>query len=104
MTTHDIPFAIHKKIGVNHPTYAAIGFSQRDSKDEFETAVVNEPSVFEPLKFYCTVKRRTFHINCQRVNKRRNDVIMTSMRSDDVKIGRHFVVMCQLGSCHGHLP
>ena len=23
-------------------------------KNEFETAVVNEPSVFEPLKFYCT--------------------------------------------------
>ena len=23
-------------------------------KDEFETAVVDEPSVFEPLKFYCT--------------------------------------------------
>ena len=22
-------------------------------KNEFETAVVNEPSVFEPLKFYC---------------------------------------------------
>ena len=22
--------------------------------NEFETAVVNEPSVFEPLKFYCT--------------------------------------------------
>ena len=24
-------------------------------KNEFETAVVNEPSVFEPLKFSCTV-------------------------------------------------
>ena len=23
-------------------------------KKAFETAVVNEPSVFEPLKFYCT--------------------------------------------------
>ena len=22
-------------------------------KNEFETAVINEPSVFEPLKFYC---------------------------------------------------
>ena len=28
-------------------------------KDKFETAVVNEPSVFEPLKFYCTIKVRT---------------------------------------------
>ena len=26
--------------------------------DEFETAVVNEPSVFEPLKFYCILKIR----------------------------------------------
>ena len=25
-------------------------------KNEFERAVVNEPSVFEPLKFYCTYK------------------------------------------------
>ena len=25
-------------------------------KNEFETAVVNEPSVFEPLKFYCNMK------------------------------------------------
>ena len=25
-------------------------------KNEFETAVVNEPSVFEPLKFYCNLK------------------------------------------------
>ena len=27
-------------------------------KNEFEPAVVNEPSVFEPLKFYCTM------VNC----------------------------------------
>ena len=25
-------------------------------KNEFETAMVNEPSVFEPLKFYCTYR------------------------------------------------
>ena len=31
---------------------AAMGFS-KGFKDEFEIAVVNEPSVFEPLKFYC---------------------------------------------------
>ena len=24
-------------------------------KNEFETAMINEPSVFKPLKFYCTV-------------------------------------------------
>ena len=29
-------------------------------KNEFETAVVNEPLVFEPLRFYCTVKITKF--------------------------------------------
>ena len=29
-----------------------MGFS-KGLKNEFETAVVKEPSVFEPLKFYC---------------------------------------------------
>ena len=27
-------------------------------KNEFETAVVNEPSVFEPLKFYCNKRAK----------------------------------------------
>ena len=29
------------------------GFSSKGLKNEFETAVVNESSVFEPLKVYC---------------------------------------------------
>ena len=29
-----------------------MGFFQ-GTQNEFETAMVNEPSVFEPLKFYC---------------------------------------------------
>ena len=29
-------------------------FFPKELKNEFETAVVNEPSVFEPLNFYCT--------------------------------------------------
>ena len=32
----------------------AMGFFSYRLKNEFETAVVNEPSLFEPLKFYCT--------------------------------------------------
>ena len=32
---------------------AAMGFFPKGLKKEFEIAVVNEPSVFEPLKFYC---------------------------------------------------
>ena len=51
MSIHNIPFTIQKKkITLNFPKSAATGLFLRN---EFETAVVNEPSVFEPLKFYC---------------------------------------------------
>ena len=30
-----------------------MGFCSKGLKNEFETAMVNEPSVLEPLKFYC---------------------------------------------------
>ena len=30
-----------------------MGFFSKELKNEFETAVINEPSVFEPLKVYC---------------------------------------------------
>ena len=30
-----------------------MAFFSKELKNEFETAVVNEPSVFEPLKVYC---------------------------------------------------
>ena len=30
------------------------GIFTKGLKNEFETAMVNEPSVFEPLKFYCS--------------------------------------------------
>ena len=43
-------FNIKKKITLNYPTSAAKGLN-----NEFEKAVVNEPSVFEPLKFYCNL-------------------------------------------------
>ena len=33
-------------------------------KNEFETAVVNEPSVFEPLKFYCSYNLQKYVGNC----------------------------------------
>ena len=41
----------------NHPKLSQIcsyGTFSKGLNNEFETAVVNEPSVFEPLKFYCT--------------------------------------------------
>ena len=37
-------------ITLNYPSY---GIFFQGLRSEFETAVVNEPSVFEPFKFYC---------------------------------------------------
>ena len=45
-------FSIKKKITLNDPKYATTGLFSKGIKKESETAVVNEPSVFEPLKFY----------------------------------------------------
>ena len=39
---------------LNYPKSVAMGFSE-GLKHKFETAMVNEPSVFEPLKFYCSL-------------------------------------------------
>ena len=43
-------FNIKKKLALNFPKSAAMVFVSKGLKNEFETAVVNEPSVFEPLK------------------------------------------------------
>ena len=45
---------IQKKITENYPISAAKRFFSMGLKNEFETAVVNEPTTFEPLKFYCS--------------------------------------------------
>ena len=47
-------FNIKKKIILNYPNSTAKDFFW-GLKNEFETAVVNESLVFEPLKFYCIV-------------------------------------------------
>ena len=53
MSTHNIPFSIQKKKRKNtqnYPKSAAKGYIfSWGLKNEFETAVINEPSVFEPL-------------------------------------------------------
>ena len=52
-TTQYTIFNMNKK---KHPKLSKIcsyGLFSKGLKNEFETAVVNEPSVFEPLKFYC---------------------------------------------------
>ena len=53
MRTHSILFSIYTKNTLNYPKSAAMGFFSKGLKNEFETAVVNEPSRFEPLKVYC---------------------------------------------------
>ena len=59
MSTHNIPFLIYiKKSASIIPNMQLLVFS-KGLKDEFETTVVNEPSVFQPLDFYCNDK----HIN-----------------------------------------
>ena len=46
-------FNMNKKNTLNYPKSAAMGLFSKGLKNEFETAVVNEPLVFKPLKFYC---------------------------------------------------
>ena len=51
MSTHNIPFPNMKK--GNHPKLSQIcsyEICSKGPKNEFETVVVNGPSVFEPLK------------------------------------------------------
>ena len=55
-TQHTTLITIKKKTTKIYPKYnmsAAIEFFPRDLRKGFEIAVVNELSVFEPLKFYC---------------------------------------------------
>ena len=42
-----------KKNNLTYPKSVAMGVVSKGLKNEFKTAKVNEPSVFEPLKFYC---------------------------------------------------
>ena len=41
------------------------GIYSKGPKNEFDTAMVNEPSVFEPLKFYCI----NIFINCSQSSR-----------------------------------
>ena len=50
-------FNIKKQMALDYFKSAAIGFCSKGLKNKFETAMVNEPSVFEPLKFYCVIMK-----------------------------------------------
>ena len=54
-------FNRNKKITLNYPKSAARVFFTKGVRNEFETAVVNEPTVFETLKFNCTCKYIHLH-------------------------------------------
>ena len=54
MSTHNIPFSILKRKSPSIiPNLQLSDFFSKGLKNEFETAVVYEPSVFEPLNFCC---------------------------------------------------
>ena len=46
-------WGIKKKITHNYPISSWDGIFSKGLKNQFQTAMVNEPSVFEQLKFYC---------------------------------------------------
>ena len=52
-------FNIKKKITLNYSKSEAMGFFPKGLNNEIETTVVNEPSMFEPLKFYCTWNKQS---------------------------------------------
>ena len=49
-------FNMNKKNTLKLSKICSYGLFSKGLKNEFETAVVNEPLVFEPLKFYCIIK------------------------------------------------
>ena len=51
-----------KKNTLNYPKSVAMDFFSKGLKKEFEAAVVNEPSVFEPVKFYCMTDMYDRHV------------------------------------------
>ena len=53
MSTHSIHLRYKKKISLNYP-YIVFGGNPCGLKNMFDSSMVNEPSGFEPLKFYCT--------------------------------------------------
>ena len=57
-------YTIYNMEKVKHPKLSQIcscGILCQVTQEEFETAVVNEPSVFEPLKFYCISMTMSSH-------------------------------------------
>ena len=72
-----------------------MGVCSKGLINEFETAVVNEPSVFEPLKFYCMHLDTYTSINCfERLFKQTenylNKIQLQAWFSSNFKYQLHF--------------
>ena len=81
-------FNMKKKNTLNYPKSAAMGFFSKGFKNEFETAVVNEPSVFEPPKFYCSRKQMSLKMFPLTLNVKKTNykALNTSLPTDLYKI------------------
>ena len=53
MSTHNTISQYKKGNHLKLSQICIYGICSKGPKNEFEIAMVNEPSVFEPLKFYC---------------------------------------------------
>ena len=51
--THNTIFNMKKEKPPQLSQICSYGIFSNGLKNKFETAMVNEPSMFEPLKFYC---------------------------------------------------
>ena len=92
MSTHNTPFLnIKKKIILKSSQICNYRICLKGPKNEFETAVVNEPSVFEPLKFYCIFLSEKFC--CQNLIKSIKVINMTghSSKSNKPHMFLHFM-------------
>ena len=69
MSTHNKPLAILKKTKLSK--ICSYGIYTKGLQNEFETAVVNEPSVFEPLKFNCNSPIRVIEILLKKKKKKK---------------------------------
>ena len=55
-------------------------FLSKGLKNEFETAVLNEPSGLQPVNFYCSLRNVEFLFVCQFVTRHRADVCPLSSK------------------------
>ena len=66
----NLPFSILKKTITRTIPNLQPGDYFRGLKNEYETAVINEPSVFDPLKFYCIREITQVLLNVVNVSQR----------------------------------